>query len=779
MRLTLRTLLAWMDGVLPPDAARQLGEQVDASPVARKLVERIGAVVENDRIAAPRLNARGLAADANSVAEYLDNTLAAERLEAFETICLESDVHLAEVAACHAMLAEVARDPATVEPLDAGRRRALMESIEQRIKAHPEVILGGAAAPAARPGGEGPREPARSRGHAGGGGVTLTPVAAEPATPTRRRRTPWGAWGVFAASLLLLAGLAAFFVRSAGLFQAPADVAAGLQKGAEAPPIEPGAEVAAIPPADAVAAVEAVEGTEPAPGGIGAVVAPPDGNGAEARIDTPPVTVAAAGERGNGAADGGMDDPAAVETTPAETDPGAAAPADPDPAAAPEPGLAQGPAKVPAGEALAIAAGVRKGRPAPPRAPEKPDMGVADDVGLEGPAEAGGIGFVSADGALLARVADGDLVRWTPLGVGTPFAAGAEVVVPPGMRPEVNLGGLSIRLEPRSVVRFDVDADGTPQVDVVAGRLVARAAGGDARIGIRAGALAGRIVAGLEGGVAVESGTDWQRGSGGREVATIVRVAPVARPLRWTGADGDPAEATTLPARSVLGAVSSAPGEATLAERDGPAPDWIAGGARIDALERGAAETFLRRLGALPAGDAPADGLGRVLESMAVDRRVENRIFAAVTLALLGDYRAAAELLAADVPGRKLEPRQWAALEAAVVPLALERGPDSEERLRRAWEDHGPPGRAELLMAMGRGPTDDDLAAGADRTLVDALGDASLVVRRYALAVLADVTRPATFDRARYRPDAPDEARREGVAWWRTQMEKGLLRRAR
>jgi hypothetical protein len=107
MRLTLRTLLAWIDGVLPPDEHRLIGERVACSRLATRLSERIRETAARGANDAPWTSVGRIADDPNLVAEYLDNTLSTEYLKAFELNCIESTSHLAEVVSCHRMLAEL------------------------------------------------------------------------------------------------------------------------------------------------------------------------------------------------------------------------------------------------------------------------------------------------------------------------------------------------------------------------------------------------------------------------------------------------------------------------------------------------------------------------------------------------------------------------------------------------------------------------------------------------------------------------------------------------
>ncbi len=125
MRLTLRTLLAYLDDVLPPEQAKELGQKLTESGYATALVDRIKEVMRRRRLSAPDLFGKGAGIEPNVVAEYLDNELAPNEIADVEKICLDSDVHLAEVAACHQILTLVLGEPVDVRPETRTRMYAL------------------------------------------------------------------------------------------------------------------------------------------------------------------------------------------------------------------------------------------------------------------------------------------------------------------------------------------------------------------------------------------------------------------------------------------------------------------------------------------------------------------------------------------------------------------------------------------------------------------------------------------------------------------------------
>lgn len=119
MRLTLRTLLAWLDDKLSPAEVREIGKQVAESPFARELVDRIHRVTRQRRLTVPDDSGPD-ATDPNLVASYLDNELDPDLVTEYEKVCLTSDVHMAEVASVHQVLSLIGQKAKV--PVEAKQR---------------------------------------------------------------------------------------------------------------------------------------------------------------------------------------------------------------------------------------------------------------------------------------------------------------------------------------------------------------------------------------------------------------------------------------------------------------------------------------------------------------------------------------------------------------------------------------------------------------------------------------------------------------------------------
>lgn len=122
MRLTLRTLLAYLDDRLSPANARELGQKISKSPFAQDLADRIRDVVRRRRLASDAPVPRTI--DANLLAEYLDDQLTPELVALIEKEILASDHSLAEVAAAHQVLG-LLTDPVEVSADQKERLYAL------------------------------------------------------------------------------------------------------------------------------------------------------------------------------------------------------------------------------------------------------------------------------------------------------------------------------------------------------------------------------------------------------------------------------------------------------------------------------------------------------------------------------------------------------------------------------------------------------------------------------------------------------------------------------
>lgn len=150
MRLTLRTLLAYLDDILEPSDAKEIGKKISESSVANGLMNRIREVMRRRRLTAPDVDGPGAGLDPNLVSEYLDNSLESGSVADVEKVCLDSDVHLAEVAACHQILTLVFGEPVVIRP-DTRERMYALGPMGSALPASAEKKSKRARKPAASP----------------------------------------------------------------------------------------------------------------------------------------------------------------------------------------------------------------------------------------------------------------------------------------------------------------------------------------------------------------------------------------------------------------------------------------------------------------------------------------------------------------------------------------------------------------------------------------------------------------------------------------------------
>ena len=114
MRLTLRTLLAYLDNTLEEKDAQALRQKIAESGFATQLIQKIRASLANQNMTAPSPDSVHPIAEPNVISEYLDSTLTGEQCAEIERACLEVEPHLAEAAACHQILTMVLGQPASI-----------------------------------------------------------------------------------------------------------------------------------------------------------------------------------------------------------------------------------------------------------------------------------------------------------------------------------------------------------------------------------------------------------------------------------------------------------------------------------------------------------------------------------------------------------------------------------------------------------------------------------------------------------------------------------------
>jgi hypothetical protein len=407
MRLTLRTMLAYLDDLLEGDDAQEIGKKIEESERATGLMHRIRDVTRRLRLGAPPLGEQAAGLDANTVAEYLDNTLSADRVLDFEKVCLESDIHLAEVASCHQVLALVLGEPAEVDPLSRQRIYQLPDLVAAQAKAAPEAEAAADPEPVLSDGqnrAEAKEPPRRPR-------PTIPDYLRQEAERSRRR---WSA--LLAIFLLACLGVVGWGVLNRYGAETPLGKMLGLApRETTAARAQPAAEAEPQESKPKATEVAAVETTAPKTASTDAKEpSPPKGETLKPLPAVEPPS----------------------DAPPAPTPPTPTPPAAESPAAAPE-SPAAGDSPMPDSPQVAMTGGGATQEPPPGAEVEGKAPPAAPSEGAPGPAEQVGQ-YISPREVLLK--ADGDVFNWVRLAEQTVLVAGDRCLSLPTYRPVIMLG---------------------------------------------------------------------------------------------------------------------------------------------------------------------------------------------------------------------------------------------------------------------------------------------------------------------------------------------------
>lgn len=418
MRLTLRTLLAYLDDLLGPEETRDIGSKVAESKIAADLVERIRKVVRQRRLTFPGDADGGFGdrfIDPNLVAEYLDNTLPLEAVEKTERRILDDDVRLAEVAASHQVLGLVLGEPVAIPEGVRVRARA---AVSAEVAASLESPT---AAPSATRQSSGqfdiPTPPPAAAPGEGFGGPT------ESAKSDLKRFAPYAILGAVA---VMWFGLI-WFDQGVGGWLVPEEKQEGFEVAAvDDEPTEDEAG-SALAGAEATAGEEAVAGLEPEPA---APVEPPP--------DEPTPEPAAAEPEPPAIATTGPEAPLTVDLAPPE----------------------------PAAEPVVAAVAEPVVEPAPAEPTPEPEPVAADSVAVSGP----------ATGLLLRHRPES--FGWLPLVGGQAAEPVTEFAVPEPFAAELICFGPAgpLAVAAPGGTRFDRFAGPVPSFALIRGRLAVSAA---------------------------------------------------------------------------------------------------------------------------------------------------------------------------------------------------------------------------------------------------------------------------------------------------------------
>lgn len=756
MRLTLRTMLAYMDGILEPADAQVMEKKIEESEFAANLMHRIRDVSRRLRLTAPKLEGKGVGLDPNTVAEYLDNTLSSERVPDFEKVCLESDVHLAEVASSHQILALVLGEPAEIDQ----QARQRMYGIIDQADTTGELVPPPAPINAQTVPGEALAATAAATSPAA---AAETDARRKPEVPEwlREGEQPKRSSGLLVACIALIVGLvvvgAAIAINRPDLIES----LVAQRQTVEEEPVDPAPTDVVDPEAPAVApAIVASPAVAPGEAVTPATTEPPpaETSVSDAAAETPTAPVVP---------------PSADDLLQPESTPGASGTTEATTAMPPPPGAVEAPQPPVPGEVAPVgpaeplppmpstantATATTSADPAPAAtdsAATPPEPGV-EEAPATAAAPAQPVGRFTSDREVLMRFTADDKA-WKRVPARDPIMAGDLIAAMPASTAQIPLpSGLMLEMLGGTQLQATLGADNVPGVNIVHGRLLVYTPGGANK--------SLRIAAGELQGIATLASPTSVLG-----VEVVRTRLPGDDPVTQPGAvvvnlyahDG---EIIWQDAAAAEGQVIRAPGMLQLGRGQQPAeaaelPAWITNDVRKNS-EKLAAPIVEQAL----VGDRAVNVVLR--ELLVGDRRREVRLLALDCLAELGDF--------SDVPNLLRDPEQarsWNE-QLDIVALSLDDSPASAAAIAQTFTSR-PGDDGQQVYRLLWGYSDEQLAAGADKTLVDNLQHSSLSVRVASVWLLERITGIASSD---YNPADTEVRRQAAVARWKQRLDMGQIR---
>jgi len=736
MRLTLRTLLAYMDDFLEQEDKEDIAEKLKNNEQATALLERIKEVMSRARLGAPQVIGSGMARDPNSVAEYLESTLAPEQVKLLETICLESDVHLGEVGAVHHIVTMILSEPAQVDPASRQRMYGLIDQPAPAKQPEPTAAAVAVAETV---------HAAEAVDGRAASAAASTPAAAseddaslarrKPEVPEYLRSSSTPGWKAIALTML---GAALAMAIVLGVLY-PDRVLGPL--GYNRPP-------APKPPAPATG--EPATETPKVPGQVHVrtdepkvVVAPPV---APPPVEPPPVAPPSEPKK----------EPVVEPVQEPEKQPGPPV-VPPPPATQPVIQETGGPEKAPP---KIVAIPVPVDPPVDPKLPgdeTKPDP-VAKveptDPRNEPPKADAPVAIgrnLTPDQIVLRGKSDGEI--WERIGGSSPVFTGDRLLVLPAFRPLLSVGGVSLLMDgPTELVLGKPGADGVPELTIHYGHVVVRALSQpNVQVRINTGKANGVLtVLDAEATVGIDVRLAHPPGTDPEQVPPVRHADLYAArgKAQWSGG-GEPI-ALTAPQRLILDDGAARPGP-------GAPPAWITA-SQITALDERAAKRIQEGM--------PADRSVKLsLTELLLQPRIEVRSLAARCCAYIDhfdplivglsdeDQRASWATLVSELQAAVArDPKTAAAVRAALVQRRREKAPD--------------------LYRMLWGYTPLGLKNGDARRLVDTLDNEDLDFRVVAFMNLQDITGMGLY----YRPEYNATKRKPSLIRWQKRLDDGNIK---